>query len=230
MEQYKEAIGETDDDLYTHVARVCHEANRAYCAALGDYSQQVWDAAPSWQRDSAVNGVKFIVANPEAGPAASHESWLAEKRNDGWTYGTVKDPVAKTHPCFLPYSELPVEQRAKDYIFGAIVRAMLGKLAGVPATETHQQPAQQQQGNAGGGGDGGDPQRSLTEGEKRVRVSFNPSGNARVDSIKSRAADLIDDMLAIAANREHPGAREAALAATHYETAAMYAVKAATAS
>lgn len=107
----------------TPIARLCHEANRAYCLALGDTSQVPWDEAEQWQRDSAVKGVEFILANPEASPAASHESWLEEKRATGWSYGPVKDAEAKTHPCFVPYDELPIEQRAKDYIFGAIVRA-----------------------------------------------------------------------------------------------------------
>ena len=107
------------------VAKICHEANRAYCAALGDHSQLSWEEAPAWQRDSAVKGVKFIRENPDASPSASHESWLAEKTAGGWSYGAVKDPIKKEHPCFVPYNELPTEQKAKDYIFGAIVRAAL---------------------------------------------------------------------------------------------------------
>lgn len=107
------------------IARTCHEANRAYCQALGDDSQKSWDEAPEWQRESARNGVLFHL-NGDHGPEASHESWLAEKRAQGWKYGPVKDPEAKEHPCFVPYSELPPEQKAKDYIFRAIVHA-LGK-------------------------------------------------------------------------------------------------------
>lgn len=107
------------------IAKVCHEANRAYCAALGDHSQPAWQDAPEWQRESAIGGVLFHMHNPDASPSASHDSWLEQKRRDGWRYGPVKDAEAKTHPCFVPYEELPVEQRAKDYIFGAISRAML---------------------------------------------------------------------------------------------------------
>lgn len=107
------------------IARVCHEANRGYCVALGDHSQPAWDDAPDWQKESAIVGVTFIQANPNASPSASHESWLAQKEADGWKFGVVKDPVAKTHPCFVPYDELPVDQRAKDCIFGAVARAML---------------------------------------------------------------------------------------------------------
>jgi hypothetical protein len=47
------------------------------------------------------------------------------KRNgDGWKYGPVKDPEKKEHPCFVPYDRLPTEQKAKDYIFGAVVKSL----------------------------------------------------------------------------------------------------------
>lgn len=109
------------------IAAVCHEANRAYCISLSDFSQLPWDAAPIWQKASALKGVEFHLSNLEAGikpsPSASHDSWLEEKRKEGWTYGLVKDAEKKQHPCFVPYNELPVEQRLKDYIFAAIVEA-----------------------------------------------------------------------------------------------------------
>lgn len=114
-----------EDVDHIGIAQVCHEANRAYCQALGDMSQPAWNDAPEWQKQSAVNGVMFIQDNPDAAPSASHESWLAEKERDGWTYGPVKDPVLKQHPCFVPYDELLVEQKAKDYIFGAIARTLI---------------------------------------------------------------------------------------------------------
>jgi hypothetical protein len=106
------------------IARVCHEVNRGYCAALGDTSQVPWEEAPDWQRQSAIKGVEFNLANPDAPPSHSHDSWLAEKRATGWKYGPVKDAEKKEHPCFVPYEELPAEQKAKDYLFKATVRAL----------------------------------------------------------------------------------------------------------
>lgn len=106
------------------IARVCHEVNRAYCASLGDHSQPAWENAPDWQRASAINGVEFTLAHPDAKPSDSHVSWLAEKERDGWKYGPVKDAVTKEHPCFVPYDDLQVEQRTKDYLFQAVVRSM----------------------------------------------------------------------------------------------------------
>src|ERR1700741_5264223 len=96
------------------IAVVCHEANRAYCVGLGDHSQVSWNEAPPWQKDSAIDGVRFIIANPAAHESAAHENWLALKRAEGWKYGPVKDAEAKTHPCFVPYDELPREQQLKD--------------------------------------------------------------------------------------------------------------------
>jgi len=108
------------------IARICHETNRGYCQALGDNSQPPWDAAPQWQKDSAINGVKHAQENPNAKPSDSHESWLAEKTAAGWKYGSVKDPEKKEHPCFVPYADLPAEQKVKDAIFLAVARGLSG--------------------------------------------------------------------------------------------------------
>lgn len=105
------------------IAMVAHEVNRAYCASIGDNSQAPWDEAPEWQRDSARNGVRFHIANPQAGPSASHDNWMAQKLAEGWVYGPVKDPDAKQHPCIAPYQDLPPAQRAKDHLFICVVRA-----------------------------------------------------------------------------------------------------------
>jgi hypothetical protein len=110
---------------FQEIARVAHEVNRAYCLAMGDTSQPTWEDAPEWQRSSAIKGVEFHAANPGATPEDSHGSWLAQKEAEGWRWGEVKDPEAKTHPCFCPYGDLPVEQRAKDYLFRGIVHALL---------------------------------------------------------------------------------------------------------
>lgn len=107
------------------IARVCHEANRAWCEANGDLSQPSWDEAPDWQRKSALIGVQGAIDGNT--PEQSHESWLAVKAADGWTYGEIKDPEARTHPCFVPYDQLPPTQRAKDHLFIVVVRALAHK-------------------------------------------------------------------------------------------------------
>lgn len=68
----------------------------------------------------------------------------------------------------------------------------------------------------------------MTIGEDRVRVQFNPSADDLVSRIKQKTAELID-----LCHQQPPKSGEEqrlwALAMTHYEDAAMWAVKAATA-
>jgi len=107
-----------------NIARICHEANRFYCRAIGDSSQVSWDEAPEWQKTSAIAGVHSHLDNPNSLPCDSHNSWLKQKEADGWKYGPIKDAIKKEHPCFLPYDQLPPEQQTKDVLFISIVRAL----------------------------------------------------------------------------------------------------------
>lgn len=107
-----------------HIAQVAHEINKAYCEALGDNSQTSWEDAPQWQKESAVLGVIFHMENPDAGPDASHSSWMKQKLEDGWVYGPVKDAEKKQHPCIVPFDLLPVEQKAKDFLFRQVVHSL----------------------------------------------------------------------------------------------------------
>lgn len=42
-----------------------------------------------------------------------HEVWAAGRLREGWTYGPQRDDRMKTHPCLVPYGELP--EAEKDY-------------------------------------------------------------------------------------------------------------------
>jgi hypothetical protein len=106
------------------IARVCHEANRGWCAANGDHSQVTWEEAPQWQRESSIDSVKFALAHPDAPDSAHHDSWMQAKLSQGWRYGGVKDTAAKTHPSLVPFEQLPEAERYKDRLFQAIVKAL----------------------------------------------------------------------------------------------------------
>ena len=107
------------------IAKTCHEVNKVYCEGIGDFSQKPWKEAPDWQKKSVKNGVKFHLENPTAGPEHSHKSWLREKEQEGWIYGAVKNVELKTHPCFVPYDQLPTEQKIKDFLFIAVIKSFL---------------------------------------------------------------------------------------------------------
>lgn len=110
---------------FVAAARAAHEANRILCIALGDNSQPHWEDAPQWQRNAAMAGVALIRGNPDTTPEQLHESWLEQKREEGWKYGPVKNAETKEHPCFVSYADLPEQQRLKDAMFGLVVGAAL---------------------------------------------------------------------------------------------------------
>jgi hypothetical protein len=114
-----------------YIARAAHEVNRSWCQLVGDNTQLAWESAPDWQRDSARNGVMSVLRG-EHTPEASHANWYAEKKAHGWTYGAVKDSVAKPHPCMVEYDKLPHEQQYKDTLFVEVVRALADELWRVP--------------------------------------------------------------------------------------------------
>jgi hypothetical protein len=118
-----------EKSIVLSIARVAHEVNRAFCQSIGDHSQPAWEDAPNWQRSSACNGVEAHLKDPTLTPAQSHELWMEQKLREGWVFGEVKDPNAKTHPCMVPYEQLPQEQRSKDFLFRGVVHAIAREMA-----------------------------------------------------------------------------------------------------
>lgn len=117
--------------MLTHSERVvvaasaAHEVNRIFAIVNGE-RQPHWEDASNAVRTSALMGVDSVL-DGQTGEQL-HESWKAARVADGWVYGPVKDEAAKTHPCIVPYNELPEFQRRKDYLFNAVVTAVLQAL------------------------------------------------------------------------------------------------------
>ena len=43
-----------------------------------------------------------------------HEVWAATRIAQGWKYGEQRNDELKTHPCLIPYEELPEEEKVYD--------------------------------------------------------------------------------------------------------------------
>ena len=112
------------DERIDAIARVTHEANRAYCRTIGDESHQSWDETPDFIRESARAGVRAKLENRVRSPEESHQAWMSYKLAEGWHYGPTKDLELRTHPSLVPYHELPLSERRKDALFGVIVLAL----------------------------------------------------------------------------------------------------------
>ena len=133
--EYYFTAGQATEGLsMDQVAHIAHEVNRSYCQALGDTSQVEWKDSPEWQRVSARMGVDLHTMG-DFGPEASHISWMLQKQDEGWTYGPIKDPEKKEHPCMVPFEQLPREQQVKDHLFRGVVHAVR---AAVPEQPQHE--------------------------------------------------------------------------------------------
>lgn len=43
-----------------------------------------------------------------------HEVWASTRIAQGWKYGKERNDELKTHPCLIPYEELPEEEKVYD--------------------------------------------------------------------------------------------------------------------
>jgi ryanodine receptor 2 len=43
-----------------------------------------------------------------------HEVWSETRIQQGWTYGEQRNDELKTHPCLVPYEDLPEEEKEYD--------------------------------------------------------------------------------------------------------------------
>jgi ryanodine receptor 2 len=56
--------------------------------------------------------------------ANAHEVWAKKRVEDGWQYGPSRNDETKTHPCLVPYDQLPESEKDYDRIMvEQVVRA-----------------------------------------------------------------------------------------------------------
>lgn len=106
------------------IARVAHEAVRAWQVASGQKPAPTWSRAPAWMKEATLEAVLWKEGARAPSPAARHRQWLEEKKSAGWKVGERKDARKRTHPLMVPYSKLPEVERRKDALVSAVIRAL----------------------------------------------------------------------------------------------------------
>ncbi len=99
----------------------------------------------------------------------THNAWSAQRLAEGWSYGPERDDFKKTHPCLVPYQELPESEKEYDRkISLGTLQTILGW--GYRITS----PAEQTRGKPGSGflpPEGEDP--SQRRGRELPRLDLN---------------------------------------------------------
>lgn len=114
------------DPLIDKIAAVAYTAiNRWNIDTKQEFSHP-WDLMPQDYRDH----IKIVVARAFADmktPSAKqlHERCFEDGTAAGWKYGAVVDRKLKLHPDLKPWANLTTDQRMKDHIMSAVIRAFL---------------------------------------------------------------------------------------------------------
>ena len=106
------------------IAELVHETLSVWARMRGMPDYPSWDEAPDWMRASTLESIQHTLENPDAPPGAQHIQWMEQKQRDGWVWGKNKDSEAKTHPMLVPFEQLPDDERAKDALIIALVKAL----------------------------------------------------------------------------------------------------------
>lgn len=109
-------------------AQTAHEINRQFQLYNQEINPSVpWELATDAIKQSAISGMRAILSEPNLTSEELHDKWYQHKLEQGYTYGIKKDDELKTHPCMLPYWELPEDQRFKDRLFKTVAKCLLIK-------------------------------------------------------------------------------------------------------
>jgi hypothetical protein len=89
--------------------------------------------------EAFVDPASISAAEREIMSRLEHRRWVVMRLLSGWTYGSKKDEVARTHPSICPWADLSEEERQKDDIVAAIEVALLPgeRVVRVSALEPH---------------------------------------------------------------------------------------------
>lgn len=117
-----------NEQAIERIARVMHEAMRAWQAANGEIVAPAWSRAPKWMKESTVKSVVWRMKNPAAPLSAQHDQWVAQKKADGWKRGRIKDASRRTHPMMIPYADLPEVEKRKDALANAVIDSLIKPL------------------------------------------------------------------------------------------------------
>jgi hypothetical protein len=110
------------------IAAAMHQAWFAHSVIGLGQEGKPWLEAAEDQKSSTYHMVTFwdtfdkLPDNKSYLAEVSHVVWMKQKRAAGWTLGSTRDPVAKTHPNLVPYAELSKADKDKDMV---IVEAYL---------------------------------------------------------------------------------------------------------
>lgn len=108
------------------ITRIVYDACRSLSIMVQVDVLQEWDKADEAVRAEFATTVATYMQ--DSGKLASywHDVWLKARCDDGWTHGTVADPVRKKDPLMVQYADLPMGVRGRMQLSQSIIHALWG--------------------------------------------------------------------------------------------------------
>ena len=72
------------------------------------------DYFPSPIDTSAVEIAVHLAELTELLARHAHDLWALQRLREGWRWGQKRDDTARTHPCLIPYDDLPESEKEYD--------------------------------------------------------------------------------------------------------------------
>lgn len=110
------------------IAQLCHESGRLFSKIIGAEAPPDWESLTPDEKAEIIALVDYRIENTNAPFSAQHAKWKDNKIAAGWKFGKIFNEDKKTHPCIIPYDELPINTRRADAIAVAIINAMTVKI------------------------------------------------------------------------------------------------------
>lgn len=128
----------------TAVARVCHEAGRAWCIEMFEAGARPsstvplpWDDLDREDREAAVAAVRFLLERPGCTPQEIHEHWRRMQTAAGWTHGPVLLAAQKRDPRMTAFFNLPDHRQAQLRLSQAVVKVLSAVYQGTGGLKPH---------------------------------------------------------------------------------------------
>lgn len=105
-------------EVITRAIVYCHTNNNLIRFLNNQIDDPIMPVLSSKERkEGMISAMERIVFREVSTPQEMHKIWEDFMKNDGWSYAKEKSHTNKTHPCMVPYDELPEFEKLKDQIF-----------------------------------------------------------------------------------------------------------------
>jgi hypothetical protein len=108
-----------DNTLTIRRAEFVYEAARLQAIAVNaPVIPEHWHEREEAFRTQFLEVIEMMCGdNRKTSPEELHDDWVRAYENMGWVYGEVRDPIVKTHPDMVSFSDLEQREQDKDAVF-----------------------------------------------------------------------------------------------------------------